>query len=124
MQFYERVLGGKLEALIKNSDTPAAEHVPAGSADRIMHAYLTLPGGGALMAGDTMEGEQHEGHKGYSLTIQYEDTEEAKRIFEVLSEGGQVTMPWSPTFWAEAFGMARDKYGVHWIINGKALQMG
>lgn len=121
MQFYERVLGGKLEALIRNADTPAAEHVPPGNADRIMHAYLTIPGSGVLMAGDTMDGEQYDGMKGFSLTIQYDDTEEGKRIFEALSEGGSVTMPWSPTFWAEAFGMCKDKYGTHWIINGKAV---
>jgi PhnB protein len=120
MRFYERVLGGKLEALVKNGDTPAAEHVPADAQDRIMHAYLTFPGG-SLMAGDSMPGEKYDGMKGFSLALQYDDTDEAKRVFEALSEGGKVTMEWSPTFWAEAFGMATDKYGTPWIVNGKSL---
>ena len=122
MRFYEGVLGGKLEALIRNGDTPAAEHVPPGNAERIMHAYLTFPGG-SLMAGDAMAGETYEGIKGVSITLQYDDTAEAKRVFDALSEGGRVTMPWSPTFWAEAFGMATDRYGTPWIVNGKAIPL-
>jgi PhnB protein len=120
MRFYERVLGGKLEALIKNGDTPAAEHVPPGNADRIMHAYLVFPGG-SLMAGDSMANEPYDGIKGVSIALSFDDTAEAKRVYDAFSEGGNVTMPWSPTFWAEAFGMLTDKYGTPWIVNGKSL---
>lgn len=120
MRFYERVLNGKLEALLRNADTPAAEHTPAGAEDRIMHAYLVFDGG-SLMAGDAMPGDGYEGIKGVSIALSFDDTAEAKRVFDDLSEGGQVTMPWSPTFWAESFGMATDKYGTPWIVNGKSL---
>ena len=120
MRFYERVLKGNLKALLKNSDTPAAEHVPPGTEDRIMHAYLEFDGG-SLMAGDAMPDPPYEGIKGVALALQYEDTAQAKRVFDALSEGGNVTMPWSPTFWAEAFGMTTDQYGTPWIVNGKSL---
>ena len=120
MHFYERVLGGKLKALLKNSDTPAGQHVPPGNADRIIHAYLEFDGG-SLMAGDALTTDKYDGMKGFTLSLQYADTDEAKRVFEALSEGGKVSMPWSPTFWAEAFGMATDKYGTPWIVNGKSL---
>ena len=120
MRFYERVLEGKLAALLKNSDTPAAEHVPPGAGDRIMHAYLEFDGG-SLMAGDAMPGMPYEGINGVAIALQYDDTAKAKNVFDALSAGGTVTMPWSPTFWAEAFGMATDKYGTPWIVNGKSL---
>jgi PhnB protein len=120
MRFYERVLEGNLKALLKNSETPAAEHVPAGNEDRIMHAYLEFDGG-SLMAGDALASDQYQGMKGFSLTLQYGDTAEAEGVFNALSEGGKVTMPWSPTFWAEAFGMVTDRYGTPWIVNGKSL---
>ena len=124
MRFYERVLNGSLKALIKNSETPAAEHVPAGNEDRIMHAYLEFPGG-SLMAGDAMAGDHHDGMKGFSLALSFDDTDEAKRVFDQLTEGAQnVTMPWGPTFWAEAFGMVTDKYGTPWIVNGKSTTQG
>ncbi len=121
MRFYERALDGKLHALLKNGDTPAAEHVPPGNADRIMHAYLTVDGG-ALMAGDALVG-QYEGKKGFSLTLNYESNEQAERVFAKLSEGGRVTMPMSPSFWAERFGMCVDKFGTAWIVNGKMIPM-
>jgi len=120
MRFYERVLKGNLKALLKNSETPAAEHVPAGNEDRIMHAYLEFDGG-SLMAGDAMVGDHYQGMTGFSLAISYEDTAEGQRVFEALSDGGKVMMPWSPTFWAEAFGMCTDRYGTPWIVNGKSL---
>ena len=120
MRFYEQTLGGELKALIKNSETPAAPHIPAGNEDRIMHAYLVFPGG-SLMAGDSMAGENYDGIKGVTLTLQYDDTAEAQGVFQKLAEGGTVTMEWSPTFWAEAFGMCKDKYGTPWTVNGKSL---
>ena len=120
MRFYERVLNGNLQALLKNSDTPAAAHVPPESQERIMHAYLEFDGG-SLMAGDAMVGMPYDGMKGFSLALSYDDTAEAQRVFEALAEGGTVTMPWSPTFWAESFGMVTDRYGTPWIVNGKSL---
>ena len=70
------------------------------------------------MGGDTMVGTKHEGMKGLALTVSYENVEEAQRVFDGLADGAKVTMPWSPTFWAERFGMLTDRYGVHWIVNG------
>ncbi|HET8773642.1 MAG TPA: VOC family protein [Thermoanaerobaculia bacterium] len=120
MRFYERVLEGTLKALLKNSETPAAGDVPSGNEDRIMHAFLEFPGG-SLMAGDALAGGTYQGMKGFSLALQYDDTGKAKSVYDELADGGNVTMPWGETFWAEAFGMVTDKYGTPWIINGKSL---
>ena len=37
-------------------------------------------------------------------------------IFYVDVFGGEVTMPWEPTFWSAGFGALRDKFGVGWMI--------
>jgi PhnB protein len=37
-------------------------------------------------------------------------------MFNALAEGGQVIMPLGKTFYARAFGMLADKFGVHWMI--------
>ncbi|HYO76663.1 MAG TPA: VOC family protein [Thermoanaerobaculia bacterium] len=116
MRFYETVLNGKLAALITNGETPAAEHVPPGNADRIMHAYLVCDGF-VVMAGDSMVG-QHRPMQGFHLTLSYTDVAEAQRVYDALSEGGTVEMPFQPTFWAERFGMLTDRFGTPWIING------
>ncbi|HYC87671.1 MAG TPA: VOC family protein [Thermoanaerobaculia bacterium] len=119
MRFYERVLNGKLEAMMKNSDTPAADQLPPGNEDRIMHAMLTA-GELVLMAGDAPVG-QHSPMQGFTLAITYPTAAEARAVFDALSEGGRVTMPFEKTFWAEGFGMVRDRFGTPWAVNGHNL---
>jgi PhnB protein len=53
------------------------------------------------------------------IKLNYDTVEEAESIFNSLAQGGQVTMPFGPTFWAAKFGMLVAKYGVAWITNGE-----
>jgi len=116
MRFYERTLGGKL-ALMTHAESPMAAQTPPGSADRIMHARLDFDGG-MLMASDWMAGQPYGGMKGFSLSLIYPTAAEARRMFDTLAQGGQVTMPMDKTFWAEAFGMLVDRFGTPWMVNG------
>ena len=52
-----------------------------------------------------------------SLAISVGDAQEAGKLFENLTPGGTVIMPLQKTFWAEAFGMVVDKFGVKWFVN-------
>ena len=118
MQFYETALDGRLEAMMKNSQSPIASQLPPGSADLVMHAKLVLDNG-VLMAGDAMAGcSVYEGMKGFSLALTYDDASQARDVFARLAEGGKVTMPMESSFWADAFGMLVDRFGTPWIING------
>jgi PhnB protein len=55
---------------------------------------------------------------GFALSLNYPKPDEAKRIFNALSDGGTVVMPMSKTFWAEAFGMVTDRFGTPWMVGG------
>jgi len=121
MRFYERALDGKLEVLMTNGASPIAAHCPPEGHDRILHARLALPGGGVLMAGDCPMNMRHEGIKGVSLTLNYDSVAEAERVFRALADGGQVTMPMQPAFWAKSWGMLVDRFGTPWIVNGELL---
>ncbi|HEV8628784.1 MAG TPA: VOC family protein [Thermoanaerobaculia bacterium] len=116
MRFYERTLGGKLEAMMTHGDSPMAEQSPPGSADLIMHARLALDGH-VLMASDGMPGQRQE-RKGFSLSLTYPTAAEANKKFEALGAGGKVTMPFDKTFWAEGFGMLVDRFGTPWMVSG------
>ena len=116
MRFYERTLGGKL-SLMTHAESPMAAETPPGSADRIMHARLDFDGG-MVMASDWMAGQPYGGMKGFSLSLIYPTAAEARRMFDTLAQGGQVTMPMDKTFWAEAFGMLVDRFGTPWMVNG------
>ena len=122
MPFYQRVLGGKLDVMTF-AQMPDAEQqkMCATAADRVMHAMLSFDGG-QLMASDTMEGQPYEGMKGFALTVNKDTATEAEQVFAALAEGGQVTMPIAPTFWAERFGMCTDRFGTPWMVNGGMQQ--
>ncbi|HEX7635966.1 MAG TPA: VOC family protein [Noviherbaspirillum sp.] len=123
MRFYERVLGGKIEMMMTNGQSPMCDQIPPGNEDRIMHARMVIDQG-VLMAGDAMVGcEPYQGMKGFSLTLSYASAAEAKPVFEALSEGGKITMPLQKTFWAESFGMPTDRFGTPWIINGGLIDV-
>jgi PhnB protein len=118
MRFYEKTLGGKLE-MMTHAQSPMADQAPPGSANRIMHARLDLPGR-VLMASDSMVGHPYEGMHGFSLSLHYPTAAEAKKVFETLADGGSVQMPLQKTFWAEAFGMLVDRFGTPWMVNVEA----
>jgi PhnB protein len=52
-----------------------------------------------------------------SLAIGLSDPARAKEVFDNLAKGGAVIMPLQKTFWAEAFGMLTDPFGVKWMVN-------
>ena len=123
MHFYEQALDAKLQTLMSNGQSPMAPHIPPEHHGRILHAYLVLPGAGALMAADCMPEMPYEGMKGFSLTLNYSTVEQAQSVFKALSQGGKVTMPMQPSFWANTWGMLTDRFGTPWIINGEPIPL-
>jgi len=119
--FYEKALGARIETMMSYADMPASTAATAGCGDGIMHARLVLPGGAMVFAGDTPPGMPYEGMKGVMLAIQYDTIDQAQGAFHALSQGGQVTMPLAPAFWAKTFGMLTDRFGVSWAVNGESI---
>ena len=56
------------------------------------------------------------GFAGVSLALSVASRQEAETRFAALVEGGQVTMPLGPTFFAPAFGSLVDRFGVSWLV--------
>lgn len=119
MRFYETVLDGKITSMVTAAESPMVSQVPKEFLDRVMNAQLELPGGYLLYAGDAPAHVPYEGIKGVSITLNYDTVDEAEAVFNALAEGGKITMPFNPTFWAKKFGMLIDRFGVAWILNGE-----
>lgn len=119
MRFYERTLGGQMEAMLSYGDSPEPEQCAGADKDRIMHACLLVEGR-RLMASDLPPGQPHTGMKGFALSLNYAAADEARRVFDTLAEGGTVMMPMGPTFWVESFGMLTDRFGTPWMVGGGA----
>jgi PhnB protein len=114
-KFYERCLGGKIEAMMTHEGTPAAGQVPAEWSKKIMHARMTVDG--YLLMGSDAPPEQYRIPGGFSVNIGVKDAAQAERIFHALAEGGTVHMPIGETFWAIRFGMLVDRFGTPWMVN-------
>lgn len=111
---YNEIFGGEL-FLMRNADAPDGG-MPGGDPDLVIHAAITLPDGGLLMASDDPTGDAG-GTKGVAVSYRAADVDEAKRVFEALSDGGEVTAPLEATFFSPMFGMCVDRWGVAWMVN-------
>src|SRR5215210_2784027 len=111
MRFYEKVLGGKIEAMMTYGDSPAGPYNTPEMAHKVIHARLTV-GDAVLMASD---GPEADVRKGFAVAMQVESVAEADRMFNALSDGATITMPLGETFFSKRFGMLVDKFGTPWM---------
>jgi PhnB protein len=117
--FYQSVFGGAFAKIIRFKDLASDEFpVAPHEANKIMHIALPI-GNSALMANDVPEilGTTNENENRSKIVISAESKEEADKLFNGLSVGGQVEMPISDSPWGTYFGMFRDKYGIEWMID-------
>ncbi|HUA57129.1 MAG TPA: VOC family protein [Verrucomicrobiae bacterium] len=121
-QFYEKLLGGKIEGVFRYAGTPVAGQVPPEWGQKIMHIRLKVDES-ELMGADSAPGLGGDGPaKRFCMSIGVKDPAEAERIFNGLAGGGSVQMPLQQTFWAARFGMLVDRFGIPWMINCEAPQ--
>ncbi|MBX3052482.1 MAG: VOC family protein [Caldilineaceae bacterium] len=116
--FYQSVFGGEFLSVNRYKEVHSAEELGAGEGEKIMHISLPIGNGSILMGSDTIErrGKTSAGDN-FSISITPDSQEEATRLFNGLSAGGQVTMPLMQAPWGAYFGMFTDKYGIQWMVN-------
>ncbi|MEP7366471.1 MAG: VOC family protein, partial [Acidobacteriota bacterium] len=64
-----------------------------------------------------MPGTTSQQGNNFYLCVSPDSKEEADRLFAALGEGGKATMPMADQFWGAYFGMLKDRFGVHWMLN-------
>ena len=121
MAFYAEILGGQVFAMTYG-EMPGDMPCPEEAKHLVMNATLEIPGGGLLYGSDIMPGRDVHGTTGFMVALNFKAIDEAQRVFDRLSENGQIVMPFGPTFWAEKFGMVTDQYGVEWAVNGNLAE--
>jgi PhnB protein len=119
LEFYRSALGAEVTALMRFKDGPQEGsgegcQGPAVDPEKVMHANFRI-GETQIMASDGMA-QGNPSFQGFSLSISAPDEAEAERLFGVLSDGGQVQMPMTKTFFSPKFGMAADRFGVSWMV--------
>lgn len=112
IQFYKTAL----DAQVLFSETFGESPMSAmGPRDNIMHSTLKIGESEVMMCDDPRPESSAGGN--ISMAIGLDDPAKARQLFDNLSQGGSVIMPLEKTFWAEAFGVVIDKFGIKWMIN-------
>ncbi len=112
MEFYKTVLNGHLE-IMPFEGSPV--DVPDAYKNKVLHSTLRF-GDSVIMASDAQPGQKIDFGNASYISMTVPALEEAQQIFEELSSGGQVIMPFDKTFWGSMFGMFTDRFGVGWMI--------
>ena len=117
--FYKSVFGGEFSMFQRFGDTPNCEQIPESERNKIMHVSLPISNGYVLMATDATESmgfKLNVGNNSY-ICISPDSKEEATRLFNGLSAGGNVEMPLQDMFWGAYYGSFTDKFGIKWMVN-------
>ena len=113
--YYEQHLGGKVQMMMTHAEGPPNPNIPPEWGTAVLHAQIQL-GEDVLMASDVPPA-RHQPMRSAYLYLGLTSVEEAERVFAALTDGGEVLMPMTETFWAARFGMARDQFGVLWMVS-------
>jgi len=118
--FYKSAFGGEFTKLIRFKDLAGAGFpVAEKEENKIMHIVLPIGKGSMLMGNDVPEimGKTNENENRSKIMISAESKEEADKLFNGLSAGGQIEGPIGESPWGSYFGCFRDKYGIEWMVD-------
>lgn len=114
--FYRSVFGGEFNGIMRMGDVEGMD-LPEDYKDYIMHISIPL-GDSLLMGSDVIPGMGNplqSGNNNY-IYITADSREEADRLFNGLSAGGEIEMPMEDMFWGDYFGSFKDRFGTYWMI--------
>lgn len=117
--FYKSVFGGDFTKIIRFGDLSSDEfQVAESEANKIMYIALPIGKHNVLIANDVPDflGRVSESENRSKIAVSTESREEADKIFNGLSAGGEVEGPIGEGPWGTYAGMFRDKYGIEWIV--------
>ena len=117
--FYKSIFDGEFAKVIRFKELASPEfQVAEKDENKIMHIALPIGRSNMLMGNDVPEsmGKTNENENRSKIFIVAETKEEADKLFNGLSAGGQVEGPIGNSPWGSYFGCFRDKYGIEWIV--------
>jgi PhnB protein len=120
IQLYQSILGGTIVTMLTYGESPMASSTDPRWHDRIVHATLVLDAI-ELTGVDVMPDSYHR-PQGFFVTLTVDGVARAQEIFESLSGGGAIQVPFARTFWSPGFAVFVDRFGIPWEINGNERQ--
>jgi len=109
INFYKTTLGAEVKQLNKAGDDPdnGGDYPP----DFVMYSEVSLFGTTIVMC-DGIDTPK----EGFWLQVMFNTPQEVIDVFNKLADGGVVTAPPEPAFWAAMNANVKDRFGVEWNI--------
>lgn len=114
--FYRSVFGSEAPNVLRYRDMGMDD---GDDAELVAHMSLRIADDTVLMGSDVATASRKDYRVGTNVEIHLaaEAADEARRVFEALSEGGTVSMPLERVAWSELFGACVDRFGVRWMVD-------
>lgn len=112
---YGRVFDASPEVMSFADMPPEAQgSMPGVTNDMVMHASLKIGDGWIYGSDDPSISTQE--MAGCNVSLAFPTEAETRRVWEALSEGGEIRMPLKPEFFAPLYGAMSDRFGIRWMI--------
>lgn len=119
--FYKSIFGGEYKFIgrYKDISQEARANFPHCTDEQIMHVSLPISKETTLMGADLINSNEEisETKNGFSLYLHVDNKDEAERIFDALTNDGDVIVPIANQFWGSYYGQCVDKFGISWKIS-------
>lgn len=115
MNFYQQVLGGKLEVTRRGDVDPNA---PEDMKNMAINA--SLEGDGFIFRGADNTDVTNASQGRVALTLIGSDEAKLRKVYDDLAAGGSADHPLTKEFWGDTFGALTDKFGISWQVNIEA----
>lgn len=115
--FYRTTVGAEVVMLMRFKESPEPHQpgmLPPGAENKVMHAAFRVGDSTVLASDGRCMGKPN--FQGFALSLTVANEAEADRVFKALSDGGQVQMAMTKTFFSPRFGMVADRFGVAWMV--------
>jgi PhnB protein len=121
LDVYASALGAKVTEMQKYGDMPPNPAFPVAEEmkNQVLHARLVWDGT-EIMCADA-PGRCQSGTNMY-ISVTIPDGDKVRKAWDILKAGGEIYMELAPTFFAEAHGSLRDRYGVNWMFTVPAAK--
>jgi len=116
INFYAGLFGGNITNKITYQDSD--RDIPESYRNNLQH--IELKGNDIhILAYDASPDTPITQGNNIHMSVDVDDKESAKDIFDSLTEGGKIHQNFQEMEWDAYYGRCTDKYGINWMINSK-----
>ncbi len=116
LDFYQSIFGG--EIINRQTYDNQKMDIPDHYRNKLQHAELKGKGF-HIMGYDASPDTPITNGTNVQMSIDLENEEKGKELFEALGKSGKVHTEFQKTNWGAYYGRITDQYGINWMINAK-----